>query len=330
MITVSEHVSPLISQHLLEPCADWRCVQYNFKLMGSPCQCIVYGQDPANLSVIMQQVFTELQALEQQFSRYQQDSWLSQVNQAAGTGQPVLQTPMSLAWVSYADQAFQQSGGLFDATAGVLRQAWDFKGGRLPDPAHIDALLPLIGWDQVQWNSHSIYLPLCGMQLDFGGFGKEYAADYAAARFRALGVDHGLVDLGGDLAVIGLQPNQQPWKVGVRDPFFRNSQSRPSGRAVCQLTLSQGGLATSGMYERCIRTDLKCYGHILQPRTGWPAEDTWASVTVLASQCIVAGTLSTVSLLQSAADARHWLQETGLSYVLVDAQGRVETAQLNF
>lgn len=264
----------------------------------------------------MQQVLLELQSMEQQFSRYQPHSWLSQVNQAAGTGVPVLQTPMSLAWVTYADQAFLHSQGLFDATAGVLRQAWHFKSGQLPDAAQIATLLPLIGWDQVQWNQHSIYLPLPGMQLDFGGFGKEYAADYAASRFRGLGVEHGLVNLGGDLAVIGLHPDQQPWQVGVRDPW-------QTGRAICRLTLSQGGLATSGMYERCIRTDTKCYGHILHPRTGWPVETSWASVTVLAPQCLIAGTLTTVALLQPAADAQHYLDETNLAYVSVDAHGRI-------
>jgi thiamine biosynthesis lipoprotein len=290
--------------------------------MGSPCQCILYGQDSDHLSVIMQQVLVELQSLEQQFSRYQPHSWLSQVNQAAGTGQPTLQTPMSLAWVTYADQAFKQSQGLFDATAGVLRQAWNFRSDQLPDPAQIDTLLPLIGWDKVQWNQHSIYLPLRGMQLDFGGFGKEYAADYAAARFRAQGIVHGLVDFGGDLAVVGLHPDQQPWKVGVRDPL-------QAGRAICQLTLSQGGLATSGMYERCIRTETKCYGHILQPSTGWPVEASWASVTVLAPQCLVAGTLTTVALLHAAIDAQRYLDETGLAYVRIDLEGNIHTQGLS-
>ncbi len=290
--------------------------------MGSPCQFILYGQADLPLSAIVQQVFSQLQSLEQQFSRYRADSWLAQVNAAAGTGQAISQTPMSLAWVRYADQAYWQSDGLFDATAGVLRLAWDFKRGLLPTQQQIDAILPLIGWSQVQWNEREIYLPLKGMQLDFGGFGKEYAADYAAAQCRALGIAHGLVDFGGDLAVIGRHPDEQPWKVGLRDPWQAN-------RALCQLTLSAGGLATSGLYERCIRTATKCYGHILHPRTGWPVDATWASVSVLAPQCLVAGTLSTVSLLQSAVEARQWLDQAQLPYLLVDAQGDVHTQGLD-
>lgn len=311
--------------------SDFRCITYRFKLMGSPCQFILYTQQPTQQSQIVQQVLAELRELEQMFSRYRADSWLSQVNQAAGSGQPVAQTSVTLAWVRYADQAYQQTAGLFDATAGVLAQAWNFKQQRLPDPAQINRLLPLVGWSKVEWDEQSIYLPVTGMQLDFGGFGKEYAADLAANRLRALGVQFGLVDLGGDLAVVGCHPDQRPWRIGIRDPLQNNrdqgnrvQDSREKNqRPICQISLSQGGLATSGMYERCIKTATACYGHILHPGLGWPLADTWASVTVLAPHCLVAGTASTVSLLRSPPEAQEWLDELGLPYVLVGARGDI-------
>ena len=120
--------------------------------------------------------------------------------------------------LDYAYACYQRSDGLFDITSGILRRIWDFKSGRLPDRNAIDELLPRIGLSKVSWKRPRLTFPIAGMELDFGGIGKEYAADQAAAVCIALGIRHGLIDLGGDIAVIGPHPNLAPWNIGIRHP----------------------------------------------------------------------------------------------------------------
>jgi thiamine biosynthesis lipoprotein len=163
----------------------------------------------------------------------------------------------------------------------------------VPEPAEIDALRPLIGWDKIRWRRPQLVLPVAGMQLDFGGYVKEYAADRVAQLCREQGLRHGLVDLGGDLAVVGPHPDGSPWRVGIRHP------RAPRG-AIASVALAGGGIATSGDYERCMLVDGKRYAHILNPKTGWPAEGL-ASVTVAASHCLIAGTASTIAMLKGRA-----------------------------
>jgi len=102
---------------------------------------------------------------------------------------------------------------LFDIISGTLRHAWDFRAGRLPQRAQVEALLPLVGWHKVRWKGASIELPQQGMELDFGGFGKEYAADRAATLLQEHGVRHGMVNLGGDIRLMGPQPDGHPWRL---------------------------------------------------------------------------------------------------------------------
>jgi thiamine biosynthesis lipoprotein ApbE len=109
------------------------------------------------------------------------------------------------------------SDGLFDITSGILRSAWDFRAKRRPAPGQLEALLPRIGWPQVQWKGGRIALPQPGMELDFGGFGKEYAADRAATLLQEHGVRHGLVNLGGDIRLARV-PTVRPgcWACSTR------------------------------------------------------------------------------------------------------------------
>ncbi len=158
-------------------------------------------------------------------------------------------------------------------------------------------------------------LPIPGMQIDFGGCVKEYAADRVAELCRRLGGRHGLVDLGGDLAIIGPHPDGRPWRIGIRDP-------EDGARALRTLDVYAGGVATSGDYERSMVVDGVRYGHLLDPRTGWPV-DGLASVTVLASHCLIAGTTSTIAMLSGRDGAAAWLDAVGLPHLCVDREGRV-------
>jgi thiamine biosynthesis lipoprotein len=284
-----------------------------FKAMGSPCQLHLHAESQARFQEAAEAALAEVVRLERKYSRYLEDSLASRINGSAGDPNGSLLDDETASLLDYAALAFEQSGGLFDITSGVLRRAWDFRSGRLPAPEQIEALRPLVGWEKIRWQRPRLVLPLAGMQLDFGGYVKEYAADRVAALCRDLGLRHGLVDLGGDLAAIGPHPDGSPWRVGIRHP-------RATGGAIASVALSAGGIATSGDYERCLVVDGKRYAHLLNPKTGWPVAGL-ASVTVAASHCLIAGTASTIAMLKGSRGGPAWLDRLGLPNLRVDAGG---------
>jgi len=280
--------------------------------MGGPCRLRLDCDDDALVAAGIAAAEAEIARLEQKYSRYLPDSLTSRINRAAGRPAPVPIDSETAGLLGFADTLWQQSDGLFDLTAGILRRAWDFRSGQLPEQAAIDALLPLIGWDRVQWDHGEIRLPDPGMEIDFGGCVKEYACDSVAAALGGLGIERALVDLAGDMAVVGAGSLAQPWPVGIRHP-------RAGARAVARISLGAGGLASSGDYERGLEIDGRRYGHILNPRTGWPVQGLVA-VSVAAPQCLVAGGSATIAMLKPQSAALAWLGELGLPWFAVDAQ----------
>jgi thiamine biosynthesis lipoprotein len=282
--------------------------------MGSPCELHLHADSEARFEEIAQAAMAEIARLERKYSRYREDSLASRINASAGDPDGIELDDETASLLDYAALAWTQSGGLFDITSGVLRSAWDFRSGRLPAQKEIEALRPLVGWQKLRWQRPQLVLPLPGMQLDFGGYVKEYAADRVAELCRELGLRHGLIDLGGDLAVVGPHPDGSPWRVGIRHP------RAPSG-AIASLALARGGVATSGDYERCLVVDGRRYAHLLNPKTGWPVSGL-ASVTVVASHCLIAGTASTVAMLEGPRGGA-WLDRLGLPSLRVDGDGKL-------
>jgi len=286
-------------------------VEHSFKAMGGPARLRLETDDPAVAERAIAAAVAEVDRLERKYSRYRENSLTSAINRAAGSGSAVSIDEETAGLLNYAATVWRESDGLFDLTSGVLRRAWDFKSGRPPAPAAIDALLPLVGWDKVQWNPEQVVLPIPGMELDFGGCVKEYAADSAAAQLRRQGIATALVDLAGDMAALGAPADAAGWPVGIRHPSNKES-------AVARVLLPAGGLASSGDYERCLEIDGRRYGHILHPRTGWPVGGLVA-VSVLAPQCLVAGSSATVAMLKPVEEALDWLVQLGLPWLAIDA-----------
>jgi thiamine biosynthesis lipoprotein len=251
--------------------------------------------------------------IEAKYSRYRDDSVTSRINAAAG-GAPVAVDDETYALLNYADQCHAQSDGLFDITSGVLRRAWNFgrEPPRVPSPEELAAVLPLIAWHEVEWSERRVRLPRAGMEIDFGGIGKEYAADRVATILMSHGMRHGFVNLGGDIRAIGAQPDGTPWRAGVRHP-------RVAGTAVAAFDLTEGALATSGDYERYFDLDGRRYCHILDPRTGMPVTH-WQAVSVAAPLCVVAGSCATIAMLRGEGAAA-FLDAQGVTWLGVAADG---------
>lgn len=285
-----------------------------FVAMASDCEVRLAGVSAARAQTLAAQAMAEVQRIETKYSRYRTDSVVSQINAAAGSGEPIAIDAETAQLLAFATQLFELSDGLFDATSGVLRQVWDFKAGRKPSAQQLAEVLPRIGWNHVQWNDQTARLMQHGMELDFGGFGKEYAADRAATLLMNEGVRHGLVNLGGDIRVIGPQADGSPWLMGIRHP-------RQDDAVIASIPITSGALATSGDYERFFVEGDQRFCHILNPRTGWPAQH-WQSISVIAPVCVAAGAMSTTAMLKGSA-AIAFLEGQGVSYLAVDAHGQV-------
>jgi thiamine biosynthesis lipoprotein len=277
-----------------------------FTAMASPCELLLSSADRSAALEMGTLAALEARRIEKKFSRYRDDSVTSWIHENRGTGIEVDEETSSL--IDFASRCFDLSDGLFDVTSGVLRRAWKFDGSdRVPDSAAIRNLLPLVGFDKIEWRSPRLLLP-SGMELDFGGIGKEYAVDRAYEKLAAARAAPFLIKFGGDLRA-NRPPPRGPWQVGIERPDTDRE-------ATMILDLERGALATSGDSRRYLLKDGVRYGHILDPRTGWPVPDAPRSVTVAASSCTEAGLLSTLALLNGAR-AREFLEEQGVRYWLL-------------
>lgn len=288
-----------------------------FVAMASDCEVRLAGVSAARAQTLAALAIAEVRRIETKYSRYRTDSVVSHINAAAGSGESIAIDAETAQLLAFATQLFALSDGLFDATSGVLRQVWDFKTGRKPTALQLADVLPRIGWNHVAWNDQSARLTRPGMELDFGGFGKEYAADRAATLLANVGAQHGLVNLGGDIRVIGPQADGSPWLMGIRHP----RQTRQDDAVIARIPISAGALATSGDYERFFIEDGLRFCHILNPKTGWPAQH-WQSISVIAPVCVAAGAISTTAMLKGS-DAIAFLEGQGVSYLAVDTAGAI-------
>lgn len=290
-----------------------------FAAMASPCQLMLCAASQTEAERIAQPAIAEVRRIESDYSRYRLDSIVSRINAAAGSGEWIALDEEAGSLLDYAASLYAISDGLFDITSGVLRQAWNFRVPRVPTADELASLLALVGWHMVERKGGSVRLARAGMELDFGGFGKEYAADRAAAVLRAQGVQHGYVNLGGDMSVIGPQADGSPWQIGIQDP-------RDTELTIASLAVERGGLATSGDYERYFELHGRRYCHILDPRTGMPVRY-WRSVSVLAPLAVAAGSTSTIAMLLGER-APHFLEQSGFAWLAQDAAGRLHSQGL--
>jgi thiamine biosynthesis lipoprotein len=289
-----------------------------FSAMASDCEIRLAAPSLAEAQALAQAGIDEVQRIEAAWSRYRADSIVGRINANAGGAATALD-PETEALLAYADTLYQSSGGRFDITSGVLRRAWDFRKAELPPAAALAPLLGLVGWNKVHIENHALRLPQARMELDFGGFGKEYAADRAAAILAAQGIRHGYVNLGGDLHVIGPQPDGQPWMIGIQDP-------RAPDALAASIPVAAGGLATSGDYERFFEIGGKRYCHVLNPRSGMPVAY-WRSVSVLAPVAIAAGSYATIAMLMEA-EGLGFLEQSGLAYLAIDFEGKMHSKDI--
>jgi FAD:protein FMN transferase len=279
-----------------------------FEAMASPCTVLVDTDDHAEAEALLAIAEAEARRIEEKFSRYRRDNLVDRINHSQG--RPIDVDEETALLINYAATCYERSDGMFDITSGVLRRVWTFDGSsRVPARNAVQKCLRQVGWWRAKWENPTLTLP-GGMEIDFGGIGKEYAVDRAAALIGSRTRSSYVVNFGGDLYAAGMRRGNRTWGIGIDEP------DRTGEAALYRLDVSTGGIATSGDARRYVRWRGKRLGHILNPKTGWPVAGAPRSITVVGRTCMEAGTLSTLAYLQGAG-ARAYLEEQQVQFWIV-------------
>ena len=293
--------------------------RHHFLSMGCPCEIGVFSPDPETARLAIAGAENEVQRLDRKYSHFMDNTFISRLQisaqQAGGVG---VDTETS-ALLDYAETQFKLSKGLFDITAGRLARLWH-KRDNLPSQINLNEALQHTGWTKLQWQDQHLIMP-AGMQLELGGLVKEYAADRAALILKRKNIRSAFVELGGDIHVTGPRPDGKPWNMGIRKPDYRHAKN---ARAIASIAITAGGLATSGDYERSCLIKGKRYGHIINPKTGWPV-NSFQSVSVIAPSCLLAGSISTLAMLMGREAGLDVLQNSGLAWLAQTRDGVIHT-----
>jgi thiamine biosynthesis lipoprotein len=262
-----------------------------------------------------------VQAFEAKYSRFRPDSLVGRINRAAGRWWVEVDSDMERL-LGLCDALYSMTNGLLDPTALPLIQLWNWKAEHpvIPGADQIAAARRLVGWQKVQRKPGGIFLPDAGMALDFGGFGKEYAVDIVAQIALDHQIPNVLVDFGHDLRALGAPPGRPAWHIGLEDP-------RRPGTAWASVALSGSqGIASSGDYVRCFRLNGRRYGHIIDPRTGWPVANGCTQATIIANTCLQAGVLSTTAFVLGVPQGVEFVQSCpGTEGMLLTETARAQT-----
>lgn len=293
----------------------------SFPALGTTCE-VQYaapgGETPA--AAFERAVTAWVNAFETKYSRFRPDSLISRINAAAGRAWVDVDAEME-GMFKLCDTLHFMTQGILDPTMLPLIRLWNYKTDtpRIPTQEEIAAARAVIGWKKVQRTPGKVYLPEPGMALDFGGFGKEYAVDVTAQIAAEHGITSALVDFGHDLRALGAPPGRPAWHIGIEDP-------RKPGISSDSLAIVGKSVASSGDYIRGFVINGKRYGHIIDPRTGWPVANDCVQATAVAPSCLQAGVLSTTAFILGVPKGVEFIQAyPGAEGLLVTGRARAQT-----
>ena len=262
----------------------------------------------------------KVQALEAAFSVTKNDSDVARIN----AGKSVAVSEDTFLLVQEALKLCEETGGALDITLYPVLQAWGFTTDayRIPDGQEIEALLEKVDYKGVIADEAdlSIQVPE-GAELDLGAVAKGYTGDHLLEILRENGVTSAMLDLGGNVQVLGSKPDGSPWKVAVRNPFNVTGESSYV-REIGVLEVVDKCVITSGSYERYFEKNGEKYWHILDPVDGYPADSGLVSVTVVGDSGVRCDGLSTALFVMGKDEAvNFWRQANDFEMILVTEDG---------
>jgi thiamine biosynthesis lipoprotein len=291
-----------------------------FFAMGTRCRVLLAGLSEEKTEAFLDQLLSWVADFEARYSRFLDGSLISLINAAAGRHWVEVDEETERIF-DLCSQLFFLTRGAFDPTALPLIRLWNWKNHPpvLPDDTAVRATRELVGWNKVQRRRREIFLPLAGMCLDLGGVGKEYAVDMAMAMAAQHGVENVLVDFGQDLRAHGKPPGRPAWHVGLENP-------RNPGSCWASVAVTDHAVASSGDYLRHFVHQGRRYGHIIDPRTGYPVNNSCQAVSVVAPACTIAGILTTTAFILGPQEGFHFINNYhGASGAVVTETGKLIT-----
>jgi FAD:protein FMN transferase len=275
----------------LAACSPPRPTTRSEQWLGTVCSITVFGRVAAG---VMEKAFARIAEIDARMGNDRPGSEIDAVNAAAGRT-AVKVTPDVYRVVDTAVRTSGLMDGAFDISIGPLVRLWGIGEGpgRIPEPTEIARARALVDYRRIELDpaASTVKLGDPGMSLDLGGIAKGYAADEAAAVLTAGGAHSAIIDLGGNILVVGSRPAGGKWRIGIQDP------ERSRGEYLGVVELDAGTVVTSGVYERFFIKDGVRYHHILDPATGAPARTGLLSATIVTRLSIDGDRLSKVFVL---------------------------------
>lgn len=264
-------------------------------------QITLYGNDKR----YMDECFELCDKYEKLFSTEISDSDVSKINSSAGTGLPVVVNPDTFDLIEKSITYSELSKGKFDITIGKLTKTWNFdlalkspEKYTLPSQEKIDTARISTGYENLVLNrdDFSVYIRKPGVSIDLGGTAKGYIADKLKEYLSSVNVKKGMINLGGNVLLLGSKPYSSNYNIGIKKPFSQNEE------IIAAINTSDKSIVTSGIYERSFTIDEKFYHHILDTDTGYPVQNEILSVTIISDKSMDGDALSTSVLILGLTD----------------------------
>jgi len=265
-----------------------------FRAMSTACRINTHGISAEAARDFLHEALDWTAQFEAKYSRFIPDSLIGRINSAAGVHWVETDAETDRLF-NLCQELYFFTRGSFDPSALPIIKLWNWKQRPAVLPSHdgIQSARELVGWNKVQRRPGGIFLPHSGMGLDLGGIGKEYAVDCIMNLAAARGIPNVLVDYGLDVRVRGRAPDKEFWWIGLDDP-------QQPGKCWTGVAVTDHAVATSGDYLRHFEAEGRRYGHILDPRTGYPAQNDCRAASIIAPSCTIAGLLATSACIVGA------------------------------
>ncbi len=257
--------------------SDSEPVTKNDFCLDTSCDISIYDITGSEGEEILDGAFKEIRKYEKILSKTVSGSDIDRINKASGKSVKVSDDAYEV--IKMGLEIGKLSGGRFDITVGRLTDLWDFKSDdpKLPEQQDIDAALKTVGLDNVKLEAgNKVTLTDPDAELDLGGIAKGYIADRITEYLEKQGVKKAIINLGGNICVIGSKAEDTPWTIGIERPYSDRTE------LIGSVQVSDATVVTSGIYERMFKKDGRIYHHVLDPKTGYPAETDLEAVTITA------------------------------------------------
>ena len=293
------------------------------KLMGSHFDITVVANNQPEANQYINLATTEISRIEKIISSWDKNSETSKINNNAGI-QPIKVSMELFQLIERSIQISKLTDGAFDISYASMDKIWKFDGSMTVFPSEdiIKKSVQKVGYQNIILNpkNQTVFLKLKGMKIGFGGIGKGYAADKAKKLLISKGVKAGIINASGDMNTWGKQPNGKEWQVAITNPINKN-------KAFALLPISNKAVVTSGNYEKFVNFAGKRYTHIIDPRTGYPANGI-ISVSVFSKSAELADALATsIFVMGVEIGVNRINQLPQIECIIIDDNGGIHTSK---